>query len=71
MVMEVFEVAGEGGGVTGDIGDGGDICLCKGVEESWGYAFAGRVEDGGVKGLVFGEEAGDFSGGIGADKACV
>lgn len=44
-LAEDFDVAGQGGGVAGDVGDGGDGCLADGFKDFGVADFAGWVKD--------------------------
>ena len=71
MIVQMFEIASEGGGVAGHVDDGGDIGAGEGFEQGGIGTLAGRIEERNIEAFATGQEAGDLSGGVTTDEAGV
>ena len=67
--VESLQVSGEGGGVAGDVDDGGGFAGDEGVDEAVVEAFAGGIDDNEVRGRLVFDLAGQPGFGFGGDKA--
>ena len=57
---EALDVAGERGGIAGDVGEGGNARADECVEKLFVRAFAGRIQNGRVEMLAMGDELRNF-----------
>lgn len=71
VVGEELEVAGEGGGVAGNVDDAAGGHLGDGVDDLRGEAAAGRVDDDDVGADALGGELGGDLGGVAAEEVGV